>query len=348
MPRLSGRRGSAVLTEPASPVADEATAADEPTIAFVVVTYNNAGHIAGCLRSIAAQRPNAGSRIIVLDNASTDGTADLVEQGWTDVRVIRSPANLGFARACNRATEGIATRFVLMVNPDAILQPGCIDALLDVAARHPRAGLYGGRSYTPEGEVDRYSCFGRPTLWGLCCFATGLSAIFARSRWLNPEGIGAWARDTERPVGVVSGCLLLVDRIAWERLGGFDGQFFMYGEDVDLSVRAAGLGYAPMITPAAGVVHIGGASSSPVNKHILLFRGKITLARKLWTGPRRRAAEGLLAGGVLLRAVLSRARGAPASPGLRTSPKVWVELWQRRGEWRDGWARTDAQRAGPP
>jgi N-acetylglucosaminyl-diphospho-decaprenol L-rhamnosyltransferase len=319
-------------------------AGDNPTVTVVVVTYNSGRHIDDCLRAITGQLPNKDSGVVVFDNASSDDTTAIVEQRWPEVRLVRSPDNLGFGRACNRAADGLATRYVLFVNPDAILRAGCVDALLDVARRCPEGGLYGGRSYSTDGALDPHSCFGRPTLWGLWCFATGLSTAFTRSQWLNPEGLGAWARDSERPVGVISGCLLLADRELWDRLGGFDPEFFMYGEDVDLSVRAAGLRYAPMITPAAGVVHVGGASSSPVNMHIMLFRGKVSLARKLWSGPRRRLALALLLLGVLVRARLSAVvqRARAGGRGHRTSPGVWEALWRRRAEWRGGWAADQA------
>jgi N-acetylglucosaminyl-diphospho-decaprenol L-rhamnosyltransferase len=313
---------------------------DKNTVTVVVVTYNNADHIDDCLRSISAQLPNEDSHIVVLDNASKDDTANFVEQRWRSVTLIRSSANLGFAQACNLATGGLGTQFILLTNPDATLNSGCIDALLDVAARYPEAGLYGGRCYSPDGRVDPKSCFGRPTLWGLFCFTTGISTIFSWCRWLNPDGIGTWLRDAERNVGVVSGALLLIDRAVWERLGGFDDHFFMYGEDFDLNIRASAIGCKPMITPMAGMVHIGGASSSPVDKQILLFRGKITLARKLWRGPKRAAAEHFIVGGVWVRAILANIRQShPTCSGRRQiSPQVWSTLWHRRREWRDGWA----------
>lgn len=308
-------------------------------LTVVVVTYNNADHIDDCLRSITAQLPSEQSRIVVVDNASGDRTASIVEQHWCGVELIPSSDNLGYAQACNRATNDLRTRYVLFVNPDATLQSGCIDALLDVASRYPQAGLYGGRCYSPDGQVDPRSCFGRPTVWSLFCFTTGLSTIFSRSRWLNAEGIGAWPRDTERHVDIVSGSLLLIDRAIWEQLGGFDNQFFMYGEDFDLSIRASAMGSMPIVTPRAGMIHIGGASSSALNKQILLFRGKVTLVRKLWTGPKRVSAERMILGGVWIRSLLANIRkaGSRSSGRLQLSPEIWSALWHCREDWRNGW-----------
>lgn len=309
------------------------------TITVILITYNNAAHVANCLDSIVWQLPNPGSKIIVFDNASTDETAGIVQSSWPSVDLIRSPKNLGFGRACNEAASGLTTDYLLLINPDAVIKPGCIDALLDLAAREPRAGLYGGRAYTPDDQLDPSSCFGRPSLWGIFCFAVGISSILPRSRWFNSDNIGNWARDTEREVGIVTGFLLLADRLIWERLDGFDDKFFMYGEDFDLNIRAAGIGCTPMITPKAGIVHFRGGSSSPDDRLVLVFRGKVTLARKLWTGRKRAAAELMLMTGVWLRAVLSAAQDRPKtrSGAKAAPPQVWATLWQNRNKWRKGW-----------
>jgi N-acetylglucosaminyl-diphospho-decaprenol L-rhamnosyltransferase len=310
------------------------------TVTVILITYNNAAHIASCLDSVVSQLPHPGSKIIVFDNASTDETAGIVESSWPSVDLISSAKNLGFGRACNEAASGLATDYILLINPDAVIKPGCIDALLDLAIREPKAGLYGGRAYTSDGHLDPSSCFGRPSLWGVFCFAIGLSSILSRSRWFNSDNIGAWGRDTERQVGIVTGFLLLADRLIWERLDGFDDKFFMYGEDFDLNIRATGVGCTPMITPKAGIVHVRGGSSSPDDRLVLVFRGKVTLARKLWTGPQRAAAEIMLMTGVWLRAVLSGARDRSkirSAAEIQAPLKAWATLWQNRNEWRKGW-----------
>ena len=322
--------------------------AEAPLLSVVVVTYNSRDDIEACLDGVLGQLPDDGSHVVVLDNASSDGTADLVtalvDDRGLDVRLIRSDENLGFARACNRAAGLSDSEFVLLLNPDTAMRGGCIDALIDLARRKPRGGLYGGRTFSSSGEVDPKSCWGRMTLWSLTCFAFGLSALFADSQRFNPEGMGAWRRDDERHVDVVTGCLLLARRDVWDRLGGFDERFFMYGEDADLSHRAAELGYRPIITPHAELVHVVGASSAAVHKEILLFRGKVTLIDKLWSGARRSLARTLLLGGVALRAYAASAgRGvlrATRNADHQTSPATWSQLWRRRAEWVDGWPPT--------
>jgi N-acetylglucosaminyl-diphospho-decaprenol L-rhamnosyltransferase len=264
----------------------------------------------------------------------------VIERDFPQVLLMRSDANLGFARACNRAADLVDSDYILFLNPDAAIAPGCVDALLDLAERRRGGGLYGGRALDARGEFDPRSCWGRPTLWSMFCFATGLSSAFPKSERFNPEGIGGWRRDTEREVDVISGCLLLVRRDVWTQLGGFDERFFMYGEDVDLGVRAYRIGCRPAITPRAVVQHEVGGSSLAADKELMLFRGKASLVRTLWTGPSQRLAVGLLLAGVGLRALAGGWAGRllPANGGVeRTQAGIWAQLWRRRAEWRRGW-----------
>jgi GT2 family glycosyltransferase len=312
-----------------------------PTLQVVIVTYNSRDHIGACLEALLPQVPNDGSTVTVFDNASSDGTADLIAADWPQIDLVRSDENLGFGRGVNAGADRGSTQFVLLVNPDATLQGGCVEALLDLARRRPEGGLYGGRLHRPDGTVDPSSCFARPTLWSTFCFATGLSAAFSRSRLFNHETMGSWLPDEERDVDVISGCLLLAARGVWRRLGGFDERYFMYSEDVDLGIRAGRLGCRPAVTPEANAVHVMGASSARSDMEVLLFRGKVTLARRQWTGLPRWGAEKLIAVGVWQRARMARlfqsVRARVGGQASRTDASTWAEVWRRRAEWRDGW-----------
>ena len=154
--------------------------------------------------------------------------------------------------------------------------------------------------------------------------------MFRHSRLLDPESLGHWQRDSEREVDIITGCLLLTSRSTWDRLGGFDPDYFMYGEDADLSLRAWEAGFRPSITPGATAMHVGGASSPHrLGKQRLLLRGKATLVRKHWSMPRRRLALLLLTGGVGLRAAIESGR--------RRDDRTMRTLWRERQEWLSGW-----------
>ena len=117
-------------------------------------------------------------------------------------------------------------------------------------------------------------------------FAFGLTTLAPKNRWLDPESLGDWQRDSVREVGVITGCFLLAPKAVWDELGGMDERYFMYGEDVDFAMRARRLGYRPVICPEARTgPEVGQCSETPVHKTMLLYRGKASLVRTHWHGP---------------------------------------------------------------
>ena len=158
-----------------------------------------------------------------------------------------------------------------------------------------------------------------------------LSTLWPGSRIFDPEAMGWFARDQARPVDIVSGCLLLMSRDDWTRMGGFDERYFVYGEDADLCLRARALtGRRCAITPAARMVHaVSASSNSRAEKLELLTKARITLARTHLAGWRGALAARLIVFGVLLRAILAR---LGVSRG-----RSWLEVWERRANWRDGY-----------
>jgi len=299
-----------------------------PDVSILIVTYRCRDAARACLESLRG-RGDGACEIVVLDNASGDGTVEMVRSEFPDVRLIASEENLGFALGCNRAAEEARGEYLLLLNPDTVVHEGAVANLLAFARAHPEHGLYGGRTLDPDGSVNPGSCWGAPTLWSLFCFATLLTSAFKRTRLFDPESLGGWKRDTVREVDIVTGCLLLSPRTLWEELGGFDTRFFMYGEDADLSLRAAALGYRPAITPDAVVTHeIGVSSAAREDKLLLLFRGKATLLRKHWHGLRLQLGLGLISAGIGLRSLISRG--------------PWTQVWRSRSDWRAGYPEAAA------
>ena len=302
-----------------------------PDVSILIVTYRCRDAARACLESLSGSEEDT-HEIVVLDNDSDDGTVEMVRSEFPGVRLIASDENLGFGLGVNRAAEEAHGEYLLLLNPDTVAHEGAVANLLAFAKVHPEHGLYGGRTLDPDGSVNPGSCWGAPTLWSLFCFATLLTTAFKHTRLFDPESLGGWKRDTVREVDIVTGCLLLVPRSLWRELGGFDTRFFMYGEDADLSLRAKALGYRPAITPDAVVTHeIGVSSSTREDKLMLLFRGKTTLLRKHWRGPRLRVGLFFLTSGLGVRSVLSSAirRGAGPSP--------WTQVWRSRREWLAGY-----------
>jgi GT2 family glycosyltransferase len=302
-----------------------------PELVVVVVSYNTRDLLRACLASVARETPTVPHEVVVVDNASTDGSADMVAGEFPAVRLIRSDRNRGFARAANAGAAASRAPWIVLLNPDTEVHDRALERLLAFGARHPEAGIVGGRTLRPDGALDPGSCWGDMTLWSLTCFATGLSAARRGSRWFDPESLGGWRRDSVRTVDIVTGCLLLTARPTWDALGGFDERFFMYAEDADLSLRARALGYRPLITPDATITHVlAAASGSGARSRTMVLTGKVTLLRKHWPRARSRVGRLLLATGVALRALGARALGRRDAP--------WPEVWASRRTWRRGWA----------
>lgn len=290
-----------------------------PVVSILVVTYRNPALTRDCLRSIAEHVPSELYELLVLDNSSGDGTVEMIASEFPSAQLEASPINLGFARANNVLAERARGQYLLLLNPDTVVWEGAVEALLDLAARHPEAGLYGGRTMSPSGALEPSSCWGAPTLWSLACYATGLSWLFGGTRRFDPESLGPWQRDTEAQVDIVTGCLALITRDLWQALGGFDESFWMYGEDADLSLRVAARGYRPMITPAAVVTHVIGASSTLGGKSQLVLGAKARLLRKHWSPARARIGIVLLRLGCAIRALAGN--------------EEWRAAWRNRRSW---------------
>jgi GT2 family glycosyltransferase len=291
-----------------------------PRVHVVVVTFNSREHVLRCLDSLTA---TAALTVTVLDNASSDGTADLLA-GRPGIALVRNPVNVGFARAVNVAARRVDAELLLLLNPDCVLRPDTVDQLLAEAAADPSAGIWGGRALHEDGTLDPSSCLPLPRLWHAGAFALGISD-HRLPRW-NPDSLGGWRRDDRREVPALTGAVLLVDQALWQRLGGFDERYFVYGEDVDLCARARRDGARPVFTPAAVYVHAGGASSSPGGRLVALLAGRVTLAQEHL--PRWSAAVSQL---LLLLGVAGR-----ALPRVDRAQR-WREAWERRSEWRRGW-----------
>lgn len=305
---------------------------DRPVdVSVVIISYNTRDWLGTCLSSIPQASTSRNVEVIVVDNASKDGSADEVAKSFPSVRLERNSANAGFARAVNQGAALAKGRYVLLLNPDGYLQPGAIDRLVEFAESNPRYIIVGGRTLTPAGEVDPRSCWAAPSLWSLACSTLLLSAALPRSRLFDPEAMGGYKRDHAREVDVVTGCLFLMSRDDWRSLGGLDEKYFVYGEDADLCLRAKrATGRVCAITPDAVMIHAVGASSATrAAKLELLLKGRIALVQTHFPGWKNPVGRGLIVAGVRVRALLET-----LGVNRQTS---WREVWQRRAHWQDGY-----------
>ena len=303
-------------------------------VSILIVSYNTREMTLACLRSIFAETQSTSFELTVVDNESGDGSADAIAAEFPRVRLIRSERNLGFAAANNLATQDATGEYLLLLNPDTIVLRGAIDKLLAFAKAHPSNGIWGGRTLFADGSLNLASCWARPTPWSLFCLASGLTALFRGSRFFNPEAYGSWQRDTVREVDIVSGCFLLIRKDLWDRHGGFDPAFFMYGEEADLCLRARKSGVKPMITPEATIIHYGGASERVrSDKLVRLLHAKALLIRRHWDPGWVPFGLVSLMAWALIRAVAWSVLRILFRKTARSEAEQWWSVWARRSQW---------------
>lgn len=227
-----------------------------PRLSIIIVAYNSAGHIDACLRSLVEHPPGVDHEIVLVDNASSDGTAAAVRARWSGVRVIDAGANLGFARANNLGIQQSFGALMLLLNPDTILPVGAIDRLVASLDARPDVAIIGPRLVNADGRAEL--SFGRM----LSPFAELCQKFLVRgSERQGPIALYVESMTRrEREVDWVSGACLLVRRADAEAVGLLDERYFMYAEDVDFCAAVRTRGRRVLFTPAAEVIHLRGQS----------------------------------------------------------------------------------------
>lgn len=222
-----------------------------------IVNHNTREHLRACLQSVVAERPRA---VVVVDNASTDGSPAMVGQEFPWVKLLANPGNPGYGAGANQALAACRAPFVLLLNSDTRLMPGALAALGGYLRRHPRAGLAGPRLVYLDGRPQP-SIYSFPTPLNVLLEETTVFRAIRRVPGLREWFPRTATQTDDGPADWVLGAALAIRRKAFEQVGGFDASFFLYAEEIDLSYRLAQAGWETHFTPAATVIHAGGASS---------------------------------------------------------------------------------------
>ena len=218
----------------------------------VVVTFNALPWVERCLESVR------GVESVVVDHGSTDGTAAHVRERFPEVEVVEEE-NLGLAHGWNTGVARTSGRYVLLLNADAWLDEGALEALVAFADAHPRAAVVGPRLRNPDGSLQR-SVRGFPTLWRLATEYLFLRKLAPRSQVLNAFYAGGFEHDAVREADFLMGAVLLVRRAAIDEVGPADDAFFLFSEETDWCYRFRQGGWQVLFFPGAGATHVYGAS----------------------------------------------------------------------------------------
>jgi N-acetylglucosaminyl-diphospho-decaprenol L-rhamnosyltransferase len=258
-------------------------------LAVVVVNYNTGDYLARALASASEAAGDAGLELVVVDNASTDGSAERAVARHPGVRLISNPENRGFAAAANQGIRATSAPFVFLLNPDAEIVAGTLGGFAKVARERPGAGAIGPVVRDPDGSVY-------PSARRIPSVAEGLGHAFlgpfVPNRWSRAYTIAEWDRRTERSVDWVSASCVLLRREALDAVGAFDERFFMYVEDVDLCTRLHGGGWDVLFSPELEVVHIGGVSTGGYRSRRMVVEHSRSIYKYFvkWRSPGWRAA----------------------------------------------------------
>jgi len=298
-----------------------------PQISVAVVSWNTRDLLDQCLRSIEPDVRAGLAEAWVVDNASTDGSAELVRSTHPWARLIAASENLGFGRAVNLVAERTRTPWLAPANADIALTRGALDRLLRAGESDQRAGIIAPRLVLDDGTTQ-HSVYNFPTLPYTLLLNLGVGSVHNRIGD-RLALIGSWNPDRRREVDWAIGAFLLVRRVAWTQTGGFDPQQWMYAEDLDLGWRTSRAGWRTLYEPDAVVKHRSGASVVqlwPQARREQWMRSTYAWMIRRRGPVRTRTIAVINIGGAAVRAAL-------LTPAARLSPQRWAERRRELMQW---------------
>jgi hypothetical protein len=254
-----------------------------PDVSVIIVNWNTKGLLRDCIKSVYQQAGNIAYEVIVVDNASSDGSVEMVRREFPQVRLIAEKINHGYAGGMNRGMEVACGRYFLLLNSDIIICDRAIEKTVQYADKHPEAAIVGCQVRDSNAMVQK--TFVRfPSLLNLLLDTVGLSRLFSNNRFFGREWMVWCQRDTEREVDFISGVFMLARRQAVEEVGLMDEAFFFFFEETDWCRRFSKAGWKMLFWPGAKVMHVhgGGQSRKMANFNMLIQyrRSKLIFFRK--------------------------------------------------------------------
>lgn len=241
-------------------------------LSIIIVSYNTKEITKECLNRVRENGRGIELEIIVVDNASTDGSPEMIREEFPEVNLIVSEKNLGFAGGNNLGIEKSRGRYVLLLNSDAYLLPGVLGSTLSFMEETPDCGILGVKLVCENGDMQP-SARMLPSPWRKLLVISGVADRFSGSKWLGGPDHSWWAHDAPKDVGWVPGAYFLIRRKVVEAVGGMDERYFLYFEETDYCLQALRAGWRVMIYPLVSVIHLGGESSK-ATRQPMSMKGK--------------------------------------------------------------------------
>ncbi|MBK9107715.1 MAG: glycosyltransferase [Saprospiraceae bacterium] len=318
-------------------------------LSIVIVNYNVRHFLEQCLNSVSKAITNIQAEIIVVDNASMDDSVEMVLEMFPSVKLVASKENLGFSKANNIGVRQATGQYVLILNPDTLVEEDCLIKCLDFFEKHPETGALGVKMLDGAGHFLPESKRGFPGLWNSFCKMSGLYKLFPKSSLFNAYYLGHLTEDKIQKVDVLSGAFMMMKTELYRQLEGFDEAYFMYGEDIDLSYRIQKAGYINYYFPETTILHFKGESTrkSSLNYLTAFYNAMIIFSFKHITGGQKTFFIVFLKALIWAKALMSAVKssfiqlrmvlidGIALCLGFQFIRNVWSEVYHGNSDYLD-------------
>ncbi len=234
-------------------------------VSVIIVSFNVRGFLENLILSLSRALEGIDSEIIVVDNSSDDDTVEFIRKNAHTVKLIENSVNVGFGKANNQGVKASSGKYLLLINPDAIVEENTIKEMLSFSEQHPEAGASSCKVLNGDGTLQKTCRRGFPTPWVAFTKISGLSALFPRTRMFGRYNLTYLNPEEEHEVDAIGGSFMFIPRSVFDEVGGFDEDYFMYGEDIDLCYKIKRAGYKVFYTPRTTAIHFKGESTRRSN-----------------------------------------------------------------------------------
>jgi len=252
-------------------------------ISICMVSFNSEKVLSNCLESIYASSPSVTREIILVDNNSVDGTANMVKTAFPDVKLIVNNKNVGFSKATNQALRISQGRYLLWLNCDTIIAHDLLDVMMGFLESHPPVGIVGPKVLNSDGTFQPQCRRGLPTPYAALGYFLGIDKIWPDNRRLSQYLLRYLPEDEAHRVDAVSGCCLMARREMYTTTGCIDEDIFGFGEDIEWCIRARKAGWEVWYCPGSSIIHLkgeGGVHVAPFSKELAMHKAMIVFFRK--------------------------------------------------------------------
>lgn len=242
-------------------------------LSIIIINYNTKEFTKNCLKSVFEKMKDIDCEVILTDNASRDGSVEMVKCNFPQVKLIENDENLGFSKANNQAIRISKGKYVLLLNSDTLILNNDFDEVIKFMDKNKDIGILGCRINNPDGTVQ-LSCYKFPSIWEMVTHSLLLKRLFPDNKWLGD--FRNWGHDEVKEVGFVIGAFFLIRRKTLEDIGLLDERFFLNAEEAEYALRAKKAGWKTIFYPHFKIIHYGGKSKDLLDDKGSLFQLKGT------------------------------------------------------------------------